>query len=107
MRLLTIALLGGALLLPSLASAHPEGVMSSSLGVGSWMTAIPGAGPGEESPGTAGTTGTNAGTSKNMHREASIPKRHGPEGLQNFNTYIAFWVSYAIAGNYDGIQIID
>jgi hypothetical protein len=94
-------------LLPAVAAAHPEGMMSASLGVGSWMTAIPDAGPGVESPSTAGSTDTAAGTSKNMHLVASIPKRPGPDGLQNFNTDIAFWGSYAIAGNYDGIQIID
>jgi hypothetical protein len=100
-RLVAVAAALSALALPSLASAHPEGVMGGGLGFSSWL--IPTAGPGHESPDTAGTTGTDAGTSKNMHLEASLAK----QDLENFNTDLAFWGSYAIVGNYDGIQILD
>ena len=108
-RILAVTLaLAAPMSFASLSQAHPEGLMSGGLGTGSWLTAIPTAGPGVESPGTAGTTTTNAGTSKNMHLVASIGKRPAADGgLTNVNTDLAFWGSYAIAGNYDGIQIID
>jgi hypothetical protein len=95
------------MVLPPLAGAHPETLMSGGFGENAtWL--IPTADAGDESPGTAATTDTSAGTSKNMHLLASLPKKPAIEGgLENFNTDIAFWGTYAIAGNYDGIQIID
>jgi hypothetical protein len=52
---------------------------------------------------SAASTGTNAGISKNLKVLATLPKGE----LTNFNSDLAFWGRYAIAGNYDGLAVLD
>jgi hypothetical protein len=96
------------MLVPAATPAHPESELSSGL---SAMWELVCGGPDAEacavSKGAAGNVKTGASErskSANLNLLTNVPKQAPTAGT---NSDLAFWGKYAIAGNYDGINIWD